>query len=217
MRDPARYVPAVDGPWSVVFTNPLSIPLTRLLARTSITPTRITLGAFALALAGSFLLLHGTRVAWIAGALVLQFSYILDGVDGTLARATGRTSRFGAWLDRFLDVIADIHIGLAYALGAAAIGGEPLLGTMLIGLLGTNLAHWAAWNITTPMVPGLPPRRRGRFEAALLRRGIRPVFGRDLYLLSILLAAIFFSPALGFWLIVVGRNLGTIHCLMRTL
>lgn len=217
MRDPAKCVPTIDGPFALVFTVPLSVPVVRLLTRTSITPTQVTVAGFILSLAGSIFFLAGTHAAWFAGALVVQFSFILDGADGTLARVTGKTSYFGAWLDRFLDALADIHLGLAFAIGAAVANRTTLDPAVLLGILATNVAYWSAWNITTPHVPGLPARRQGGIERALAARGVRMVFGRDLYLLAITIGAIFFSPELAFWIIMIGRNASTIHCLWRTL
>ena len=66
--------------------------------------------------------------AWaVAGVLVLVFG-IFDMFDGALARATGRSSRFGAFLDSTLDrtgenlVLTGTALGLAFAGHAVAAG-----------------------------------------------------------------------------------------------
>jgi len=44
------------------------------------------------------------------GGILAQLASILDGVDGELARATGKTSRLGAFIDTLLDRVVDFVI-----------------------------------------------------------------------------------------------------------
>ena len=57
------------------------------------------------------------RGSLLAGALLLQLKTVLDNADGQLARATGRTTLVG----RYLDTLADLAVNVAVfaALGAA--------------------------------------------------------------------------------------------------
>ncbi|NPB06577.1 MAG: NTP transferase domain-containing protein [Aquificae bacterium] len=50
------------------------------------------------------------------GGLLYQLSSALDGVDGEIARAQLRSSRFGAWLDSVLDRLVDFSFLTALAL-----------------------------------------------------------------------------------------------------
>ncbi len=70
------------------------------MARTGITPNGITLIGFAVNAAAAVLAARGSLFA--AGATMLIGS-ALDLVDGALARATGRASRYGAVFDAVLD------------------------------------------------------------------------------------------------------------------
>jgi len=103
--DDARAKPAArDGLVSRYLNRPLSRPLARLLVHTPATPNQVTLLSFVFALAAGWLLTLGHNV-W--GGLAVHVSSVIDGVDGDLARLTGRSSRFGAVFDAVLDRYAD--------------------------------------------------------------------------------------------------------------
>ena len=92
--------------WTTILTsNPFIIPLTELLAKTPVTPNQITILSFLVALGAVYLYFTGSL---FVGALIWHIGYILDCVDGTLARKLGKTSDFGAKLDRTLDKIKKI-------------------------------------------------------------------------------------------------------------
>lgn len=80
-------------------------PLGARLARAGVTPDAITvvgtLGAVASAL------IFFTRGVWFTGTLLIWGFVMLDLVDGAVARAGGRASKFGAVLDSSCDRIAD--------------------------------------------------------------------------------------------------------------
>jgi len=92
--------------WTTILTcNPFITPLTELLAKTPVTPNQITVLSFLVALSGVYLYFTGKLMA---GALVWHVGFILDCVDGSLARKLGKTSEFGAKLDHNLDKIKKI-------------------------------------------------------------------------------------------------------------
>ncbi|GIW11267.1 MAG: CDP-alcohol phosphatidyltransferase family protein [Chloroflexi bacterium] len=99
---------------------PLSAPLIRWLAATPLTPNQLTLLGLVLNGAVAAVLAFGN--VRLGGVLVLLAS-AFDLLDGALARATGRVSRFGAFLDSTLDRVAEglLFLGLA---GRGARHGE---------------------------------------------------------------------------------------------
>jgi CDP-diacylglycerol---glycerol-3-phosphate 3-phosphatidyltransferase len=107
----------------------LGLPVALAFGRLGLTPNALTIIGFA-----------GTCVAasaaaaqqWtLAGILVLGFG-IFDMFDGALARATGRASRFGAFLDSTLDRTGEGLVLAGVAVGCATVGFTQ--GVILAGL-----------------------------------------------------------------------------------
>jgi CDP-L-myo-inositol myo-inositolphosphotransferase len=124
---------ATDGLVSRHLNRRLSIPLSRLLVRTPVTPNQITVFSFLLGLASAALFAQGRGL--IAG-LLAQVSSIIDGCDGEVARMKAMGSRFGGYLDSLLDRYADVAIILGMVASAPEalwhVGGLALLGTYSI-------------------------------------------------------------------------------------
>jgi len=97
----------------------IATPVAVALGRLGLTPNGLTVIGFV-----------GTGVAaWAAasqlwllsGVLVLVFG-VFDLFDGTLARATGKVSRFGAFLDSTLDRAGEALVYVGIAVGCVASG-----------------------------------------------------------------------------------------------
>src|SRR3954470_10492455 len=89
------------------------------LARTRVTPNALTSSGVSLCLAASVLVFFEYRGEWLfywAGAIVFVVGSILDILDGALARAGGKTTPFGAFLDSTTD-----RVGEGAVLGAIAL------------------------------------------------------------------------------------------------
>ena len=63
------------------------------------------------------------REELVLAALLLQVKTLLDNADGALARATGRVTLVG----RYLDTLADLVVNAAVFAALAVVTGEPLL------------------------------------------------------------------------------------------
>jgi len=100
------YIKKTDA-WSIRFlVEPASIPITEWCAKVSwITPNLVTVVSFLITLLGAWFFLFGDWRNLAIGAVIWQFGYILDGVDGKLARKLGTSSAFGARLDNLLDKV----------------------------------------------------------------------------------------------------------------
>jgi 1L-myo-inositol 1-phosphate cytidylyltransferase / CDP-L-myo-inositol myo-inositolphosphotransferase len=98
----------------------LSAPVTRLLLRTPLTPTAITILSFLTVLLGAGLIAIGDRGGEIAGGLLIQAGFVLDCCDGEVARARRVVSERGALLDTILDRYADLAIVAALVLAAGS-------------------------------------------------------------------------------------------------
>ena len=89
--------------------------IVRPLARAGLTPNAVTVIGLLLSLLAAYLFYRGEpRLA----ALTLLIGSLVDALDGTLARLTGKTSRFGAFLDSTFDRISDGAILFGMALGS---------------------------------------------------------------------------------------------------
>jgi CDP-diacylglycerol--glycerol-3-phosphate 3-phosphatidyltransferase len=89
------------------------------LARTRVTPNALTTAGVSLCLAASVLVFFEYKNTWLfywAGAVTFVVGSILDILDGALARAGGKTTPFGAFIDSTTD-----RIGEGAMLGAIAL------------------------------------------------------------------------------------------------
>ena len=122
---------AKDAWWTVFLVDPLAGRLVVWTAnRTSITPNQLTLGAGILGLlsAVSFIMPVtgiGSAPAWlVAGALLFHLSFVLDCMDGKIARLKGTGSVFGSWVDFVFDRIRFFICVMALLIGQWAVTGD---------------------------------------------------------------------------------------------
>ncbi|MBB5870621.1 phosphatidylglycerophosphate synthase [Allocatelliglobosispora scoriae] len=104
----ARTYKERDSWWTVLLVDPLAGRLTRLFEPYRwVTPNRITIVAFLFGLgAAAAFAFGGARESYplmIAGAIAYHFSFVMDCIDGKIARLNGTGSVFGAWLDYIFD------------------------------------------------------------------------------------------------------------------
>lgn len=112
-------------------------PLARLLLWMGWSPSMVTvLGASGVLVAALWFFPRGDLVA---GSLVVMFFLLGDGLDGTMARASGRESRFGAFLDSTLDRLADaalfVAIGWWCVVIEDGVGAGLAITAMVLGFL----------------------------------------------------------------------------------
>jgi phosphatidylglycerophosphate synthase len=100
----------------------VSIPLARLGA----TPNGITVAWIVLGLAGAAMLVPPVWWIRVVGAVVLNVSYLLDFVDGEVARLTDRRSKVGGYIDLVGHGLIKTALPLAAGMAAAVTSGEPL-------------------------------------------------------------------------------------------
>jgi phosphatidylglycerophosphate synthase len=92
-------------------------PIALGMGRLGLTPDALTLIGFAITVVGAALL---AGQFWLAGGLVILFGGIFDMFDGTLARATGQVSTFGAFMDSVFDRWGEALVYLGIVIGAVA-------------------------------------------------------------------------------------------------
>jgi phosphatidylglycerophosphate synthase len=104
----------------------VSLWVSRLLARTAITPNQISIAILAMGLLGAWFAWHGTYVALLLGATLFQLQSILDGCDGELSRVTFRGSHLGEWLDTVGDDLTNYSFFLGAGLGLYRTTHSPI-------------------------------------------------------------------------------------------
>jgi len=112
-----------------------------LLAKIGISPNALTLFGFAMTLAVAWVLSTGR---FFLGGFLVLLSASLDFLDGALARATGRSTKFGAFLDSTLDRFSDaaLFLGLlAYYASQGSYHQILLVGAAMMGSLVTSYAR----------------------------------------------------------------------------
>lgn len=132
----------------------LTDPIVSLLARLGITPNLLTLAGVLGNLGAAVLAGRGQFLA--AGIVVLAASG-LDLLDGALARATGRVSRFGSILDATMDRVSEAAVlfGLLVLFSGRGERQEVLLaGAALIGSFLVSYVRARAEMVGLPLREG---------------------------------------------------------------
>ena len=111
-------------------------PIALAMGRIGLTPNGLTLIGFAITAVGA--VLTGAQM-WVIGGIVVFVGGVFDMFDGTLARATGKASKFGAFMDSTFDKLGEIlvFIGCIAALGNANVGTVPIL--VAAGAMGASI------------------------------------------------------------------------------
>ncbi len=105
---------------------------------TALSPTTVTLLAFAAGLATAGAILAGRRPLALACWMVNR---LLDGLDGTMARVNDRSTDFGAYLDILLDFAVYAAVPLALA-AASPLAGDRYAVMVLLASFYLNAASW---------------------------------------------------------------------------
>jgi CDP-diacylglycerol--glycerol-3-phosphate 3-phosphatidyltransferase len=115
------------------------------LARTRITPNALTTAGVSLCLAAAVIVYfesHDKLLFYWVGALVFVVGSILDILDGALARAGGKTTPFGSFLDSTTDRVGEGAMLGAIALIFARHGNEVALGATIAAIAGSFLVSY---------------------------------------------------------------------------
>jgi len=103
-------------------------PIALALGRLGLTPDGLTLLGFAITVGGAALI---ALQHWTIGGVVVLAGGIFDMFDGTLARATGRVSRWGAFMDSVFDRSGEaiVYVGIVVGSAIDELTRVPILAT----------------------------------------------------------------------------------------
>jgi CDP-diacylglycerol--glycerol-3-phosphate 3-phosphatidyltransferase len=107
-------------------------PIALGMGRIGLTPNGLTLIGFGISIVGAALL---AAQLWVVGGVVVFIGGAFDMFDGTLARATGKVSKFGAFMDSVFDRWGEAVVYLGIAWGAV-LAGEDTVAVLATAALG---------------------------------------------------------------------------------
>jgi CDP-diacylglycerol--glycerol-3-phosphate 3-phosphatidyltransferase len=107
-------------------------PIALAMGRVGLTPNGLTLIGFGISIAGALLLV---AQLWVIGGIVVFVGGAFDMFDGTLARATGKVSPFGAFMDSVFDRWGEavVYLGIAWGAVLADADTVAILATAALG------------------------------------------------------------------------------------
>lgn len=133
-------VKPTDGPIARYINRPVSVKISKFISKTNITPNLLSFLSFIGCLISALFFSLGDYLNIVIGGFIAQFSSIIDGCDGEIARLKFQQSAYGAWFDAVLDRYADgmIILGMTYGyyhfhtnLGVWIIGFAALMGSFM--------------------------------------------------------------------------------------
>jgi len=173
--------------------RPLSVPVAQVLSRTRVTPTHVTYVSAVLSFGGAAA--FASRM-YVLGALLTLLGSITDCVDGDLARASGRTSPSGSYLDHVFDRWTDAALILGLMFSDLAVFATA--GTFaLVGTFMTSYTRTKAQAVGTDCEVGIA--------------------GRDARMLILVVAGLTHLIAWGLWAVAVLGLVTAVHRMAWTI
>jgi len=112
--------------WGII--RKISVYVTWFVVRMPVTPNQITLLSMIFGLAGAAFFASTNPIYWLAGWAVVNMHFILDQVDGEVARWRKTVTKFGYFFDEITHPIVNMAMFIAVSIGVySAIGDVRLL------------------------------------------------------------------------------------------
>lgn len=125
-----NFIKKEDSWTSIIFSDPFSIPIARLAAKSKrLKPNHFTIISIIPVFFAVYFFFRGEL---IYGAFCYLLNFIIDGVDGKLARLTNQFSEKGAKLDYFFDRIGNIALYFTFWYSQYYIFGNWFIGGCFI-------------------------------------------------------------------------------------
>jgi CDP-diacylglycerol--glycerol-3-phosphate 3-phosphatidyltransferase len=162
-------------------------PVALAIARTGVTPNTLTLLGFLGNLGAAVLVARGE---FLAGGLVVLAASALDLLDGALARATGRVTRFGAVLDSVVDRLSEAAVLAGLVFYYAGLDRREEVALAFAAVVGSILVSYI--------------RARAEGQGLDLREGL---FTRPERVIVLALGLIIDQTRIALWILAVLANL----------
>jgi len=158
------------------FNRRISIPISRQLIKTPITPNVVTFIILAVSVAAAAFFARGGYWNMLMGAFLSVWASILDGGDGEVARFKLQSSPLGCWLDTICDYLYYLmtFAGIAYGLNRASHSHIYLTsGAVLV--TGMLLCFWVVSWLRRRMAAERPENFLSLFQSRAEARSSNPL------------------------------------------
>src|SRR5690606_15595955 len=135
--------------------------------RTSLTPDHLTIGALLLGCAAAWSFSRADPLGLVVGALVFHISFLLDCMDGKIARLKGTGTVFGSWLDYVFDRVRVLICTIGLMGGQLAASGETLYAWLALAVVFTDMFRY----LNSPQMAKVRKKMR-RSQKARVRAGL---------------------------------------------
>ena len=124
-----------DEWWSSFVTSPLAIAINYFVVDIKwLTPNKVTLISFVIALAGAFFIVLGGNQNFVIAAILIHISHVFDCMDGQMARYRKTTSMLGGYYDKLTD---EVQVSLWFgAVGYAAYSQTEQVLPLILAFIG---------------------------------------------------------------------------------
>jgi phosphatidylglycerophosphate synthase len=187
------------------WSRALLLPCLTWLVKTRISPNQITLIGFLIGLLAVLCLWQASYLPTVVGASLFVVAYLVDLLDGMVARLKFQETRWGGWIDYHLDNL--VHLGIFAAIVKAVYTKKPEPSVLLLG--GFLIAGMLMSGVAIAVKKIRPTQNVNRLLAMIMHRD---------FSLIVLLAALFDRLEWFLWAAAAGINLFwpfVLHLLMR--
>lgn len=132
-----------DAWWTVLLVDPLAGRLVKVTAnRTSLSPNSLSSGALLLGLGAAWCFWEADWKWLVVGAVLYHLSFVLDCMDGKIARLKGTGTVFGSWLDYVFDRVRVLICAVALTAGQFAATDRPIYLGLGVGIVFLDMLRY---------------------------------------------------------------------------
>ena len=132
-----------DAWWTVLLVDPFAVHLVRLVAPYRwITPNLLSGLAFVFGIGAAYCFAMQDRGWLIAGALLFHLSFVVDCMDGKIARLNGTGTMFGQWFDFIFDRLRVVLCAVALMGGQYDRTGDVAWVWLAAAVIGIDLFRY---------------------------------------------------------------------------
>lgn len=190
----------------------LSRPITQFFLKTHLTPNQITLLSAIAGILAFFSFSVGTKATFILGAIFFETFYVLDNCDGEVARAKGQSTKFGSWLDTWIDCFVHVLAFVGIAIGVYRFSLAPVV--LFVGVTATLGVFLSFFVVVLQKVKnyglaiyGMPKAPEGKIKKIGLLDRLIDVLSVGDFSIILLIFAFLNKMELLLWFAAFGANL----------